>query len=106
MNATEVSVDLGAVMDAAGRVRELLLQRPAVAVGEMVERVQVPEALVRAALGLLMNQGAVERLRPVFYDRDDRDYYRLLRESDGRYLFGPHLRQTLWMERFETVQVA
>jgi hypothetical protein len=106
VNATEVGVDLGAVMDALVGVREILQRRPAVAVREIVERVQAPETIIRAALGLLMDQGAVERLRPVFYDRDDRDYFRLLRESDGRSLFGPHLRQTLWMGRSEAVQVA
>ena len=106
MGATEVSIDWGAVMDTAGRVKELLQRRPAMATREIVERAEAPEAIVKAALGLLMDQGTVERLRPVFYDRDDRDYYRLLRESDGRHLFGPHLRRTLWMGRSETVQVA
>ena len=106
MDAPEVRADRETVMGVAGLVRDLLQPRQAMAMREILEHAQAPETIIRLALGLLMEQGDVERLRPVFYDRDDCDYYRLLRESDGRYLFGPQLRHTLWMGRFEAAQVA
>lgn len=69
-----------------GRVRSVLATCQAMALRELAARVQASEQAVSDAIGFLMEQGDVERLRPVFREGDDLDYYRLLRDSDRRYL--------------------
>jgi predicted ArsR family transcriptional regulator len=59
------------------RLRRLLEKRHAMHIGEIVMRLGVEEGIVRAELEGMILRGEVERLRPIAYPGEDRDFFRL-----------------------------
>ena len=78
------------------RIRRILETRHAMHIGELSQRLGLVEPQVRAELEGMMSRGEVERLRPLQYERDDQDFFRLC---------GLKLRTTIVAERWGHLRV-
>ncbi len=70
-------------------IRRLLERRHAVALNELCLWTGADKAVVRSQLESMVKRGDVERLRPIGYGSEDRDFYRpvrpvVRRPEDGR----------------------
>lgn len=64
------------------RIRRLLQDREVMHIDELRLRLGLAEDVVRSELEALIQQGEVERLRPVDYPKDDWDFFRLCRRAN------------------------
>ena len=88
----------------AGRlIRGMLTQREAVAVPDLVAQLGMDEETVRWAIQDLLREGVAERLRPLGYACDDKDYFRLKREHDTDYVWQKRLLHVIAAGEFEQV---
>jgi hypothetical protein len=65
----------------ARRIRRVLEARHAVHIQELRMLLGDPEDLVRAELSAMMMRGDIERLRPIAYSGEDRDFFRMSRPA-------------------------
>ena len=59
------------------RIRRLLRERHAMHVGELGLRLGLSREALNVCLGSLLAAGEIERLRPMAYEAEDHDFYRL-----------------------------
>ena len=60
-----------------GKIKTVLSSRLAMHIGELCMRLGENEKTVRINLEMLVASGIVERLRPIGYEKDDMDFFRI-----------------------------